>query len=629
MPAPYRPLRHWLITSILSASVILGAIGVVHAARPSAASLLPDNTVAFVSVADTRDLSKRFMETAIGRMSQQEKIKPLVTQLYQEVQDLAAPLEDWIGLTLADLLAVPQGELTLAVVAPKGEIPAFVGLLDVKEQVVAVETMLDKADKVLRENEAVKSLEKAGETSIVVYKMAGSAQRQVAYFEREGTLVVGTNLQVLRKLLAAWDGEGKETLATNKKYTTIMDRCRGSRKDRPQITWFSDPLGLVRSLSQNNTAVQIGLTLLEEKLGLKGLQGVGGSLTFATTDPAAQFDSISHVHILLDNPRQGAIKVFALGSGDAMPEKWVPRDVASYATFHWQLKTTYKELGSIINAFAGEGFTAQRVQAGFSQIGLDFEKEFLPAIDNRFSHFTWIQRPVTPTSQMQVFAVKLKDGEASRPLLEKVMTKLEARFEPMTSAGRSYYRFIPPGPAPKDGSPQLRFCVGLLGDYVLFSDQQGAMEQAIKTSLGQGESLGGAADYRLIASQAARQSGGAQPAMVAFNRPEEGMRFMYDLVSGERQFLRRRRRGQPLCRARQQGAGRQPLATVRSAEAIPGAGRVGADRRGHRHPLHRVWPQAGQVMRDVLIRDQKPGFSAKPGFCHAASATPILSANGS
>lgn len=530
--------RDFLIASVLALLAAGTAANPARAQRPSAANLLPDNTVAYLSAPDTNDLSKRFMQTAMGRMSQQEKMKPLVAQVYKEVQDLAAPLEDLIGLTLADLLGVPQGEFTLAVVAPKGEIPAFVGLLDVKEQIVAVEAMLEKADKVLRDNEAVKTTEKVGETSIVVYKIAGTAQRQVAYFERAGTLVVGTNLRVLKKLLAAWDGDQKDTLAASKKFSTIMDRCRGSRKDRPQVNWFADPRGLFRSLTQNNDAIQFGLTLLEEQLGLKGLQAVGGSLTLATTDPAAQFDSISHVHILLDNPREGALKVFALGSGDAMPEKWVPRDVASYATFHWHLKTTYKEVAKIIDTFGGEGFTAKRVQSGFSQIGIDFEKEFLPAIDNRFSHLTWMQKPITPTSQMQVFGLKLKDGEASRPLLEKAMAKFEARFEKVTSAAAPYYRFIPLGPDVEGQPPRPQPCVALLGDYLLFSDRPAVMEQVMKTSLGQ-ESLGGAADYKLIASQAAKQAGGAQPAMISFNRPEEGMRFMYDLISGERQLLRR------------------------------------------------------------------------------------------
>src|SRR5439155_22042186 len=107
--------------AVVLTAYVIPAANTAHAARPPAAELLPANTVAYVSVADTNELAKRFMKTSLGRMSQQEKMKPLVAQLYKEVQDLAAPLQDWIGLSLADLLAVPQGELTLAVVAREGD----------------------------------------------------------------------------------------------------------------------------------------------------------------------------------------------------------------------------------------------------------------------------------------------------------------------------------------------------------------------------------------------------------------------------------------------------------------------------------------------------------------------------
>jgi len=534
-------MRRPLLVALLALVAAGAAAGPAAAQRLPSASLLPDTTVAYVSVPDVNELTKRFMLTAPGRMSQQEKMKPLIAQLWKEVQEAAAPLEDWVGLSLAELLALPQGQITLAVVAPEDEIPAFVALLDVKEQIVNLEVLLEKLDQRLRENEAVKTVEKVGDASITLYKVPGSEQRQVTYFERDGTFVVGTNVTVLKGILTAWGGERKDTLALNKKYSTIMNRCRGSRKDRPQLTWYVDPRALVRSLTLNNDAIQFGMTLLEEQLGLKGLQAIGGSLTFASTDPAAPFDNVSHVHILLDNPRQGALKVLALGSGEATPENWVPRDVANYTTFHWHIKTTYEEVGKILDAFLGEGFTARQVQGAFTRLGIDFEKEFLPLLANRFSYLTWVEKPVTAASSMQLFALKLKDVEAARPQLEKAMAKFPMRFETATYGGKTYYRFVPTQPDPKDGPPRPRPCVALLGDYLIFSDRPGVMEQAIKTSLGQAESLAGAPDYPLIATQAARQAGGAKPAMVTFNRPEEGLRFIYDLVTAEnnRQLLRR------------------------------------------------------------------------------------------
>jgi hypothetical protein len=525
----FRRLRVvWIVLPALG-MCLLAAANPARAERPPAASLLPDNTVAYVSVADTNDFVKRFMQTAVGRMSQQERMKPLIERLYRELKEVAAPFEDQLGLSLGDLLAIPQGQITFAVVAPEGQAPALIGLLDVKEQIIAAEVLLGKADKALREGGAAKSQERAGSTTINVYKFPGSEQRQVSHFEREGTLVLGTSVGVLKSMLTAWDGERAKTLALNKKYSAITQRCRGTKSDRPQVTWYVDALGLIHALARDNTAVQFGMTLLENQLGLKGLQAIGGSITIGTE----RFDSISRMHILLDNPRKGVLEVLALGSGDVTPEKWVPQDVAGYMTIHWHVKTTYQEVGDIVDTFAGEGFTASRAQSLFKQFDVDFEKEVLPALDNRFTIVNWVQKPVTLASSMSLFGVRLKEPAKAAPLLEKAMKKLEKRFETQTYGGKTYYRFIETRPDPENGPPRPRPCVCLLDEYLLISDRQPILERAIKASQTSTESLAIAADFKLIADHARLQCNGAKPAMIAFQRPEEGMRFLYDLLTAE------------------------------------------------------------------------------------------------
>ena len=86
-------------------------------------------------------------------------------------------------------------------------------------------------------------------------------------------------------------------------------------------------------------------------LGLDGLAGIGGSMNIDTD----QYDSISHMHVLLDNPRSGIIKMIALEPGVSKPESWVPADVAQYMTFHWKIETTLKTLAPMYDSLAGEG----------------------------------------------------------------------------------------------------------------------------------------------------------------------------------------------------------------------------------------------------------------------------------
>src|SRR5687767_359900 len=96
----------------------LGTTGVARAERPGAAKLLPEGTLAVVHVADSKELVKRFNETAMGRIGKDDQIRPLVGELYGTLTQAFAQIEDEVGLPLDKILSMPQGEICFAVTAP-------------------------------------------------------------------------------------------------------------------------------------------------------------------------------------------------------------------------------------------------------------------------------------------------------------------------------------------------------------------------------------------------------------------------------------------------------------------------------------------------------------------------------
>ena len=74
---------------------------------------------------------------------------------------------------------------------------------------------------------------------------------------------------------------------------------------------------------------------------------------------------------------------------------------------------------------------------------------------------------------------------------------------------------------------------GIVGDYFMIANQASLLETVIRTKASGQESLADQLDFKLIASKVKRMAGGAKPAMLTFNRPEEGMRMLYDLANAE------------------------------------------------------------------------------------------------
>ena len=53
-----------------------------------------------------------------------------------------------------------------------------------------------------------------------------------------------------RPVIANLNGAGLEkTLADNDKYNTVMSRCLGSGDEQPHVSWYVDPIALVRRLA--------------------------------------------------------------------------------------------------------------------------------------------------------------------------------------------------------------------------------------------------------------------------------------------------------------------------------------------------------------------------------------------
>jgi len=347
----------WVVAVLLA---IGGAASEVWAERPSAGHLLPVSTLGVVSIVNAPDLAQRFMNTAIGKMSQDPQLKPLVSHLYGSLSNAVAEVQDRIGVSLPELLSIPQGELTLALVAAKDAPPAVVVLLDTGDQISNARKLLEKGTTALEQSGAKKTEEIVAGTKLTTYEGLGPGQPKAVYFEKDATLVAGTDPEVLKQFLAVWSGQKAATLSDNEHYAAIMNRCKGGRDESPQVLWFVDPVAIMRAFGEQNARMRLAIAVLPA-LGLDSLSGLGGTLAF----DAGQFDTISHAHLLLEAPRSGVLKMLALRSGDTKPERWVPADVATYTTLHWNVETTYKSLATVYDSFRGEGALGKWMELQF------------------------------------------------------------------------------------------------------------------------------------------------------------------------------------------------------------------------------------------------------------------------
>ncbi len=523
------PTLLWLVSSF-------STVAAIRAERPVAAELLPDQTLVYLQARSVPDLIKAFNETSMGRITRDEQIRPFVSHLYGSALDAYTQIEERIGLPMADLLRLPQGELCFAVVAQDQGNPEVVLLFDVGKHVAQAETLLRRLDEELLGAEASRTVEEVAGVQMDVYEFPGRGRRLVV-FEKEGTVVFTSNVDLSKQLLDVWGGnEELLTLSENRKFKTIMNRCRVTNDDddeeQPHVTFYADPFTLAKRLTRGNFAAQAGLATAAG-LGVDGITGVGGSMVFATEE----FDGIMHAHMLLETPREGVVKMVALESGDTTPEPWVPTDVASYSTMHWDIDQTLDEMTKLYDVFRGENaWQIEIVDVASEQSGVDFETDILQQIDGRATMLTWMEPPARLNSQATLIAVKVKNPERVKASLTRVTDKFANRTQRETYGGLTYFS-VDVGRRNRNADPQVTRipdpCVAVIGDYLMATDSSKLLKQIILTKSDASMTLANDLEFKLIASKIRRQVGGAKVGLVTFRRPEEGFRALYQMATSE------------------------------------------------------------------------------------------------
>jgi Protein of unknown function (DUF3352) len=504
--------------------------GLVRAERPTAPRLFPSDTLAYVRVDDSREMQSKMRETTMGRMTDDPQIKPIINEFYSSMSGVLQQVQQVLGVSFEEILSIPNGEVALAVV-PTEEDPAICILLEAGDQLPAVEILLSKLEERITEQGAIRKTKKVGNIEIIMYEDPDSRSRQFGYFFDSGVFVACSKVAYIEKQALIWTGNGidHKSLADNRKFTTIMSQCVGIAGERPHMSFYVDPMAIVRQATKGNSGAALFMTFIPV-LGIDGIQGVGGSVILRPKD----FDSISHLHLLLASPRKGFLQVMRPKTGDTEPENWVGEDVGTYMTMNWEVARTVGEVGKIVDLFNQEGFFANEVlKRGSTEVGVDLQKDIIDQINDRMSLAQVFIKPVRINSGSNLYCIHLKDGKKfSTDVLPKIYEKLSARSPRWTSSTLSdtvVYSLEIENPSETVRAPQVCFAVS--ENMLLMSDSKQALTDALLVQQGQKPLLKDSLEFRVVKDRIKEQQKDRDSSIITFQRPEESLRMFYDLAA--------------------------------------------------------------------------------------------------
>lgn len=541
---------------IRAASLLIGSCVAVTVARSqdaerlTAPQLFPEKTLAYFRIDDVKQLKADLDRSSLGKLGNDEQLKPIFSEFYGTLVRSTEQLQEVIGLNLDELLSIPSGEMAMALlpndrgqanidrssnedgerVSVRVNGPAIAMLLDAGDEISSVQVILARMEEQI-DNNMVHEEKNLDRLVLHRYQNPNRRNQQFAYFIDDGVIVATSDADYIEQLGAHWLGQSDgKSLADNRKFTSLMSRCVGADGERPQVSFYADPMEIVRQLVPRNAATSMTLAMLPA-LGLDGIEAVGGSWIVAPPD----FDSISHMHLSLSSPRRAVLALLRPKSGSTAPESWVPDSVAGYSTINWDLASTLQAIERLYNQFRGPEALEKEVFARIDdRLEIEFRKEVLDNLEGRLTILQGFVRPVTINSGSNVYAIRLKNPESFKSnVLPKVLAQVSDRTEVKDEVfGKLRVQVFEVGRGVPEGSVirQPEICVAMIDDYVVIADSKYMMRQLADCLNGSSPALKDSIEYQLISERISAQLQKKECSAISFARPEESLQLFYELA---------------------------------------------------------------------------------------------------
>ena len=540
------------------------AVAVALAARPAWTAekapndrLLPQNTYLYVTVPNVGELKSGFEKSHIGQMLKDPKLQDFLGDLHKKFAEIGDEFEKSVGLKLQDVLAIPDGEISLAVLLPTdAKKLAVAAILDFgKSSGSTVNTLLDKASAGLVKEGFKKSTHDCEGSQMVVFlrvkdkekdkeKDKGDEKKdsssdasdepdfgsQFAYVLKNETLILSTSTVALHDILKRWDGKHSETLADVPGYKAIVKSSKEGHAS-PVLLGYADPVALVKAFVRSNESAQetLGMALaFLPVLGLDNLKSIGGSMHLATDE----YDSETRLQIYLEKEASGVLSVFNFPPTKQAPPKWVTDDASSYIGINWDVPKAYSAVEGLADQIMGPGATAQKLDewAADDSLKIHLKKDVIDNLDGVIHIASDNPDPNKPETTRYLVAFGIKNSKKMKAVLDKVSKLPNFQAQPRDFRGEVIYNLEAPALAHFGGDTNHTMGVSVVSDYLMFSTDVGRIEQVIIGDKDR-KPLSESEKYRKLAKHFPEKT-----SIIWYQEPDKQLKPLYEMLrSGKAQ----------------------------------------------------------------------------------------------
>ncbi len=487
---------------------------------------LPASTFALIKVESVSDLRKAFSSAQVGQLLADPAMKPLKDQFAQLLEQPNQQVKQAIGLTVNELLDLPQGTLAIALIArDDAKIPvAVLASVDAGENAAKMDEVLTRATQEAEKAGAKVATEDLQGVQAHVIKSDEEDAPPLVWVKQGNTYRFSSDIEALKDLMANAGSGRDESLAASQNFADVVGQVG---KDA-QVLWYLDiaqavALGTKAAGENGANAEQVAAQF--QILGLNSVKAIGGSFAFGVGD----LDSVGKIFVLAPGEAQGIFKLFPMPPANLKPQPWVPASVASYQSFSWDLDKAWEGLNELVDQFApGVLDQVQKSLSGPNGPGIDLKKDVIGPIGGRITMISDFKKPITEKSQRILAAVALDDAKAFQGTLNKVLELAKASPKKRNFQGATIYDFELPAEIGDASGIAGPVCVTITKDTLFISSEPSLLEQVLRPGA---PALADDPEFQMVSKIYPSTA-----ITMSYSEPEQQVRLLYNMIkSGQLQ----------------------------------------------------------------------------------------------
>ena len=535
-------MRRRNLLGILSLAVVMSVAFGNHSApaaeKVPSQRLLPPDVYAYVTFPSIPELKQRWSQSMLGELAHDRELADFWRDVEVQWREASAKVEEEIGVNLNDLLTIPSGEVSIAIMQLRGKKVGIVGFLDFGDNGETVDVLLEKSAKALDEQGGKRTVQEFEKTRIVVYQSADKQETEenddeeidadhnkFAYFLKDSYFVAASHVEVLEAVLSRWDGKHPQTFAENEVYRYIVDRCKNEDSEAV-MTWYVNPVSMVTAALEmggakgsNRSSRLLGQLPM---LGITQLKAIGGSIDMAAGD----FDSISRALMYVDFPASGVLNMLQFPATEQLPPKWVSAKSSAYVAFNWDIGGAYAALEALVDSFLGlPGMFANivnRMAENENGSKVHLKKDFIDHLNGTVHLVGDFVESENEDRQREriLIALGTRNADNIKTMLSAIVKTSVFPIEVREFRGETVYELS--GGIPGNQNVTLGF--GVVNDHLMIASDVAMLEQVIRADQDQ-ESLSESAAYRKIARKFPEKT-----SILSYQHQNPQFKAVYELV---------------------------------------------------------------------------------------------------